>query len=77
MKIPSQNYNSSYSKQYNISSKANVHIVDGFLHADTMEHFAKAVLKGVKNVDSLKMHYIECNAKIIQNTYLNIGIVMV
>lgn len=71
MKIPSQNYNSSYSKQYNISSKANVHIVDGFLHADTMEHFAKAVLKDVRNVDSIKMHYIECNAKDINTKQMS------
>ena len=61
MKIQPQDYNSNYHKQYKVSLKARIHIVDGFLHADTMEHFAKAVLKDVKNVDSLKMHYVECN----------------
>ena len=45
----------------NISHKANVHIVDGFLHADNMEHFAKATLKRANNIYDLKMHYVDCN----------------
>lgn len=69
MKILSQNYNPN--KQYQISSKANVHIVDGFLHADTMEHFAKAVLKDVKNVDTIKMHYVECNSNDINTKQMS------
>lgn len=69
MKI--QNYKPNYYKQNNISSKANVHIVDGFLHADTMEHFAKAVLKNVKNIDSFNMHYIECNSRDINTKQMS------
>lgn len=71
MKLQTQNYNSNYYKQNNISSKANVHIVDGFLHADTMEHFAKAVLKNVKNIDSFNMHYIECNSRDINTKQMS------
>lgn len=40
---------------------AHVHIIDGFLHADNMEHFAKAALKKSSKIDDLKMHYVECN----------------
>ena len=44
-----------------LSCKANVHIIDGFLHADNMEHFAKAALKRTDKISDLKMHYVECN----------------
>lgn len=56
---------SGYSKAsdgYNrISCKSKVHIVDGFLHADNMEHFAKAALKNASKISDLNMHYVECN----------------
>ena len=41
--------------------KAKIHIVDGFLHADNMEHFAKATFKKMNNISDLNMHYVECN----------------
>ena len=41
--------------------KAKVHIVDGFLHADNMEYFAKSTLKKMNNISDLNMHYVECN----------------
>lgn len=44
-----------------VSCKSKVHIIDGFLHADNMEHFAKASLKKANNVSDLSMHYVECN----------------
>lgn len=71
MKILLQNYNSNSYSKHHISSKANVHIIDGFLHADTMEHFAKAVLKDVKNVDTIKMHYVECNSRDINTKQMS------
>ena len=42
--------------------KSRVHIIDGFSHADNMEHFAKAVLKKTKNVSTVDMHYVDCNS---------------
>lgn len=41
--------------------KAKVHIVDGFMHANNMEHFAKSTLKKMNNISDLNMHYVECN----------------
>ena len=38
-----------------------MHIVDGFLHADNMEHFAKASLRDVSCVSNIQMHYVNCN----------------
>lgn len=48
-------------RRQNNSFKAKVHIIDGFLHADNMEHFAKAALKRANNVSDVSMHYVECN----------------
>ena len=41
--------------------KSKVHIIDGYLHADTMEHFAKAALRRVGKVGDIRMHYVNCN----------------
>ena len=41
--------------------KAKVHIIDGFIHADNMEHFAKSAFKRMNKVSDLSMHYVECN----------------
>lgn len=43
--------------------KSKVHIVDGFIHADTMEHFTKAALKKSGRVSDVQMHYVECNSR--------------
>lgn len=41
--------------------KTKVHIIDGFLHADNMEHFAKSAFKKMNKVSDISMHYVECN----------------
>jgi hypothetical protein len=51
--------------------KSRVHIVDGFAHADTMEHFAKAALKNVSSVGDVQMHYVECNRYDINTKQMN------
>ena len=63
-----------HKKDYNknaISHKANIHIIDGFLHADNMEHFAKASLKKANNISNLNMHYVECNSRDINTKQMS------
>lgn len=55
----------------NISYKANIHIVDGFLHADNMEHFAKVTLKRCNNISNLNMHYVDCNSRDINTKQMS------
>lgn len=47
--------------QKRLSCKAKLHIIDGFTHADNMEHFAKATLKKNNIISDLRMHYVDCN----------------
>ncbi|MCQ2738949.1 MAG: hypothetical protein MJ237_01840 [bacterium] len=48
-------------KKKQVTFKSNVHIIDGFLHADNMEHFSKAALTKARKVSDVQMHYVDCN----------------
>ena len=49
-------------QKYQSTFKSKVHIIDGYLHADTMEHFTKAALRKAGNVSDIQMHYVNCNS---------------
>ena len=53
------------------SFKSKVHIVDGFIHADTMEHFTKSALRNANTVSDIQMHYVECNSRDINTKQLD------
>lgn len=77
MKIQSISHHLTHHKNYQLSNKANMHIIDGFLHADTMEHFAKAALKKEGIVSEIWMHHVNCNSRDINTKQMgNVELVL-